>query len=103
MADIKGATARLRKTFHYPDDGNDSDSQPEAMDEQGKTPSPSPTRRTLILPLPLLSPLTAPTDCSVTHSYLPLSCLIEQETLIQRLATDNAARDSQTRRLLLAL
>jgi hypothetical protein len=34
--DIKTTGARLRRTFQYPaDDGSDSDSQPDAMDEQG--------------------------------------------------------------------
>jgi hypothetical protein len=38
MDDIKSTTARLRRTFHYPgdDDDDSADSQPEAMDEEGK-------------------------------------------------------------------
>jgi hypothetical protein len=34
MSRREGASARLRKTFHYPAD-DDSDSQPDAIDEQG--------------------------------------------------------------------
>lgn len=37
--DFKDKTARLRRTFRYAaDQDSDSDSQPEAMDEQGKLP-----------------------------------------------------------------
>jgi len=35
MDNIKGTSARLRRTFHYPDDTSGTDS-PEAMDEEGK-------------------------------------------------------------------
>lgn len=36
MANVGNAPARLRKTFHYPADDDDaSNSEPEAMDEQG--------------------------------------------------------------------
>lgn len=34
-------TARLRRTFHYPNDDSDNDSQPDAMDEQGTMPRPT--------------------------------------------------------------
>jgi hypothetical protein len=37
METATSAVARLRRTFAYPDDSQDSqDSQPEAMDEEGK-------------------------------------------------------------------
>ncbi|KAH8178235.1 hypothetical protein LIA77_03317 [Sarocladium implicatum] len=62
MADVGNASARLRKTFHYPaDDDDGSNSEPEAMDEQ------------------------------------------EQENYIARLAAENTSRNTQFRRLLLAL
>ena len=36
MDQIKDKGARLRRTFHYPNEDDDSnDSQPEAIDEQG--------------------------------------------------------------------
>src|SRR5687768_17889633 len=35
MANVNNASARLRKTFHYPADDDASNSDPEAMDEQG--------------------------------------------------------------------
>ncbi|KAF4993827.1 hypothetical protein FDECE_13301 [Fusarium decemcellulare] len=60
MSSSSSTTARLRRTFHYPEEDS-TDSQPEALDEQ------------------------------------------EQEDLIGRLAEENAARDAQFRRLLLAL
>ncbi|KAJ4173148.1 hypothetical protein NW754_012157 [Fusarium falciforme] len=60
MSNSGGATARLRRTFHYPEEDS-NDSQPEALDEQ------------------------------------------EQEDLIERLVEENAARNAQFRRLLLAL
>ncbi|KAF4467301.1 hypothetical protein FALBO_5836 [Fusarium albosuccineum] len=60
MSSSSNTTARLRRTFHYPEEDS-TDSQPEALDEQ------------------------------------------EQEDLIGRLAEENAARDAQFRRLLLAL
>ncbi|RSL67218.1 hypothetical protein CEP54_003349 [Fusarium duplospermum] len=60
MSNSGGPTARLRRTFHYPEEDS-NDSQPEALDEQ------------------------------------------EQEDLIERLVEENAARNAQFRRLLLAL
>ncbi|KAF5985206.1 hypothetical protein FCOIX_2183 [Fusarium coicis] len=60
MPAYQGATARLRRTFHYPEEDS-TDSQPEALDEQ------------------------------------------EQEDYINQLAAENAARDIQFRRFLLAI
>ncbi|KAF5672434.1 hypothetical protein FHETE_3737 [Fusarium heterosporum] len=60
MPNYQGTTARLRRTFHYPEEDS-TDSQPEALDEQ------------------------------------------EQEEYIAQLAIENAARDVQFRRLLLAI
>jgi hypothetical protein len=33
--EMEQTTARLRKTFQYPADNDDDDSQPEALDEEG--------------------------------------------------------------------
>ncbi len=33
-----GATARLRRTFRYPNDSDSDGGEPDAMDEQGKHP-----------------------------------------------------------------
>ena len=42
MADIGGAATRLRRTFRYPTDHDDpNNSEPEALDEEGTTASPS--------------------------------------------------------------
>ncbi|KAF5537557.1 hypothetical protein FPHYL_12724 [Fusarium phyllophilum] len=60
MPAYQGTTARLRRTFHYPEEDS-TDSQPEALDEQ------------------------------------------EQEDYINQLAAENAARDIQFRRFLLAI
>ncbi|KAM0199845.1 hypothetical protein ACHAPI_002940 [Fusarium lateritium] len=60
MPNYQGTTARLRRTFHYPEEDS-TDSQPEALDEQ------------------------------------------EQEDYIAQLAIENAARDVQFRRFLLAI
>jgi hypothetical protein len=34
MPNYQGTTARLRRTFHYPEEDS-TDSQPEALDEEG--------------------------------------------------------------------
>ncbi|GKU17402.1 unnamed protein product [Fusarium langsethiae] len=60
MPNQRGTTARLRRTFHYPEEDS-TDSQPEVLDEQ------------------------------------------EQEAYINQLAAENAARDVQFRRFLLAI
>ncbi|PCD44927.1 hypothetical protein AU210_000376 [Fusarium oxysporum f. sp. radicis-cucumerinum] len=60
MPAYQGTTARLRRTFHYPEEDS-TDSQPEALDEQ------------------------------------------EQQDYINQLAAENAARDVQFRRFLLAI
>ncbi|KAK7423916.1 hypothetical protein QQX98_000788 [Neonectria punicea] len=60
MDNVRSTTARLRRTFQYPDEDS-TDSQPEALDEQ------------------------------------------EQEDLIEALAAENAARDANFRRLLVAI
>ncbi|KAI5458107.1 hypothetical protein BGZ63DRAFT_407412 [Mariannaea sp. PMI_226] len=60
MENVRSTSARLRRTFHYPEEDS-TDSQPEALDEQ------------------------------------------EQDELIELLAAENAARDLQFRRLLLAI
>ncbi|KAM0287954.1 hypothetical protein ACHAQH_000021 [Verticillium albo-atrum] len=61
----RGASARLRKTFHYPADSDSDASQPEAIDEQeqesliarlaAENSSRNATFRLLLLPLPLVS------------------------------------------------
>ncbi|KAG7143781.1 hypothetical protein HYQ45_000057 [Verticillium longisporum] len=61
----RGASARLRKTFHYPADSDSDSSQPEAIDEQeqesliarltAENASRNATFRLLLLPLPLVS------------------------------------------------
>jgi hypothetical protein len=84
--DVGNATSRLRKTFRYPDDaGTDNDSEPEAMDEEGKK-----TRQ----------PCSWPSQ-GLFKAHLSSSC-VEQDRFIERIAADNAARDAQFRRLLLA-
>lgn len=79
MAQVGAATARLRRTFQYPDD-SDSDSQPDAIDEQGKQARALPPPRTA-----------------------PSNSLSEQEDVIARLAAENAVRNARFRRLLVAL
>ncbi|KAM0335243.1 hypothetical protein ACHAQA_000287 [Verticillium albo-atrum] len=61
----RGASARLRKTFHYPADSDSDTSQPEAIDEQeqetliaslaAENTSRNATFRLLLLPLPVVS------------------------------------------------
>lgn len=51
MDNVRSTTARLRRTFQYPTDEDSTDSQPEALDEQGKLTSPTtPLLQRLIYP-----------------------------------------------------
>ncbi|KAK4061283.1 hypothetical protein Trihar35433_9610 [Trichoderma harzianum] len=76
-------TTRLRRTFAYPND-SDSDS-PEAMDEQGNlSPFPTPSQNTH--------------KKATTHDQQ-----IEQDSLIQTLASQNASQNESLNRILIAL
>lgn len=77
----------LRRTFRYPDD-NDSNSEPEAMDEEGKS-STSPKHH---------SPETSPSPPPPANP-----AAAEQESLIRTLAAENASRDALTTRVLTIL
>lgn len=52
MDDFKDQTARLRRTFRYPADDDGEDSQPEAMDEEGKLSSATQLRLFILTPRP---------------------------------------------------
>lgn len=85
MAKGEAATARLHRALRYPPD-SDSDSQPDAIDEQG-TDAPAP-----LSPSPAFkSPVSWPPPVS------------EQQGIIARLAAQDAARNARFRRLLVAL
>lgn len=73
--------ARLRRTFRYPSDDDDDNSLPEVLDEQGK------------LPHPVFSHQPKYT----IHPSIPLTQLqTEQESLIESLTLQNAARNKTT-------